>query len=398
MNLILIADIYAPATISAAQQLRDFAEGMAARPDDTVVVLVPAIDAKLPAYEAIGNLHMIRAACLKTKDVGYLRRVFAELLLPVFLYRALRKSPVAKLPLQGIVWYSPSIFLGPLVHWLKRQNRCRSYLILRDLFPDWAVDAGIMGKGLGYRLLKKVEAYQYRRADVIGVQTPANLPHLQAFATAQRRVEVLPNWLAPAVMAPCPIDLASSPLAGRNILVYAGNMGVAQDMPPILAMVKATQDYSDWGFVFVGRGSEVARIRALIAKEKLDNILVFDEIDAAGIPALFAQCHAGLLALDPRHKTHNIPGKFIAYLRSGLPVLARVNKGNDLLTLINENQVGAAVDDASAEALKAAAERLMSLPDRDLKACSGNARALWQTHYSAEACVQQVLAGLNRTI
>lgn len=394
MNLILIADIYAPATLSAAQQLRDFAEGMAARPDDTVVVLVPAIDAKLPAYEAIGNLHLIRADCLKTKDVGYLRRVLAELLLPIFLYRALRKSPLAKLPLQGIVWYSPSIFLGPLVHWLKRQNRCRSYLILRDLFPDWAVDAGIMRKGLAYRVLKRVEAYQYRRADVIGVQTPANLPHLQAFANQQRRLEVLPNWLAPAVMAPCPIDLASSPLAGRKILVYAGNMGVAQDMQPILAMVKAMQSAADWGFVFVGRGSEVARIRGLIAQGRLENVLVFDEIDAAAIPALFAQCHAGLLALDPRHKTHNIPGKFIAYLRAGLPVLARVNPGNDLIELISVQQLGFVCAEADIGSLQNACTALFQSSDSQLKTMADNGHRLWQRAYSAAACCQQVKSGL----
>lgn len=394
MNLILIADTYAPATISAAQQLRDFAEGLATNPDDTVIVLVPRNEAQLPAYEAKDNLHIIRAACLKTKDVGYLRRVLAELLLPFFLYRAWRKSPVAKLPLQGIVWYSPSIFLGPLVHWLKRQNRCRTYLILRDLFPDWAVDAGIMRKGLAYRLLKQVESYQYQRADVIGVQTPANQPHVQAFASAQRRVEVLPNWLAPAVMAPCPIDLTRSPLAGRKILVYAGNMGVAQDMPPILAVVKAMQVYSDWGFVFVGRGSEVARIRAVIAQDKLDNMLVFDEIASDGIPALFAQCHAGLLALDPRHKTHNIPGKFIAYLRAGLPVLARVNPGNDLIELITEQHLGFVSAKADIETLQSACASLFELSESHRQTMADNGRQLFKRLYSADACCQQVKNGL----
>jgi glycosyltransferase involved in cell wall biosynthesis len=394
LNLILIADTYPPANISAAQQLRDLAEGMAARPDDTVVVLVPAIDAKLPAYEANGNLHLVRAACLKTKDVGYLRRVIAEALLPWFLYRAWRSSPVAKLPLHGVVWYSPSIFLGPLVHWLKRQHQCRAYLILRDLFPDWAVDAGLMRKGLAYRVLKRVEAYQYRRADVIAVQTPANLPYLQAFAHAQCRLEVLPNWLAPATLAPCSIDLSRSALAGRKIVVYAGNMGIAQDMPPILEMVKAMRTHSDWGFVFVGRGSEVARLRAEIAGQQLDNVLVFDEIDSAAIPALFAQCHAGLLALDPRHKTHNIPGKFIAYLRAGLPVLARVNPGNDLIELIAEHQIGFVCAEADIESVQNACTRLFELPESHRRAMADKAYLLWQTAYSADACCQRVKNGL----
>jgi glycosyltransferase involved in cell wall biosynthesis len=229
---------------------------------------------------------------------------------------------------------------------------------------------------------------------VIGVQTPANVPHLQAFACTQRRVEVLPNWLAPAVAAPCPIDLANTPLAGRKILVYAGNMGVAQDMPPILAMVKALQAQTDWGFVFVGRGSEVARIRMEIAEQRLDHILVFDEIDSAAIPALFAQCHAGLLALDPRHTTHNIPGKFIAYLRAGLPVLARVNPGNDLIALIAEQQLGFVCASADPESLHVACQALFELPESRRQAMSDNGREYWRRIYSAEACCVQVRNGL----
>jgi len=55
----------------------------------------------------------------------------------------LRLGPLRRLRWDGIIWYSPTIFLGPAVAWLKRASRCRAYLILRDLFPDWAVDAGV---------------------------------------------------------------------------------------------------------------------------------------------------------------------------------------------------------------------------------------------------------------
>ena len=63
------------------------------------------------------------------------------------------------------------------------------------------------------------------------------------------------------------------------------------------------------------------------------------------VAALYAQCHIGLIVLDPRHTTHNIPGKFMSYLGAGLPTFALVNPGNDLLELINENKVGVAFSD-----------------------------------------------------
>ncbi|WP_211160137.1 hypothetical protein [Aromatoleum aromaticum] len=55
---------------------------------------------------------------------------------------------------------------------------------------------------------------------------------------------------------------------------------------------------------------------------------------------MYAQCHVGVVALDRRHKTHNIPGKFLTYMQSGLPVLANINPGNDLVDLIDSEQVG----------------------------------------------------------
>ena len=79
--------------------------------------------------------------------------------------------------------------------------------------------------------------------------------------------------------------------------------------------------------------------------------MFFDEIDPGEIPLLFAQCHIGLVALDPRHKTHNIPGKFLSYMKSGLPVLGRVNPGNDLIDLIGEYNVGFVCTESSIEQL-----------------------------------------------
>src|SRR5204863_2592464 len=88
-----------------------------------------------------------------------------------------------------------------------------------------------------------------------------------------------------------------------------------------------------------------------VASRGLTNTLFFDEIDSCEMPGLLSQCFIGLLTLDPRHKTHNIPGKFLTYLRAGLPVLARVNPGTDLAYLINNEGVGRAYDGDSDQPL-----------------------------------------------
>ena len=103
------------------------------------------------------------------------------------------------------MWYSPSIFLGPFVARVKARYRCRAYLILRDIFPQWSVEAGIMRKGIAYAVLRQVEKFQYRVADVIGVQARGNLSYFASGGDQPHPVvEVLQNWVHMEESVPVP--------------------------------------------------------------------------------------------------------------------------------------------------------------------------------------------------
>jgi glycosyltransferase involved in cell wall biosynthesis len=296
----------------------------------------------------------------------------------------------------GVVWYSPSIFHGPLVGALKRSSRCRAYLIIRDIFPEWAVDVGLMGRGMVYRFFDAVARHQYSVADVIGVQTPGNRPYFDAWVRRTgRRLEVLPNWLGDASEVRCSIRVSETRLSGRKIFVYAGNMGVAQGVGVVLALADRMRDRRDVGFLFVGRGSEAERLKSEAASIGLENVLFFDEIDPDEIPDLYAQCSAGLVVLDPRHRSHNIPGKFLTYMQGGLPVLALVNPGNDISSMIRDERVGQVSEGRDTDEICALAGTLLDqinsdagLPDR--------CRALFVREFSVESAAAQVAAGLRR--
>ena len=117
-------------------------------------------------------------------------------------------------------------------------------------------------------------------------------------------------------------------------------MGVAQGLGIILELANDLKSRTEFGFLFVGRGSDVKYLRDYATHNNLQNVLFFDEVDPTEIPGLFAQCHVGIVALDQRHKTHNIPGKFLTYMQAGLPIFALINPGNDLEQLVNENNLG----------------------------------------------------------
>jgi glycosyltransferase involved in cell wall biosynthesis len=158
-----------------------------------------------------------------------------------------------------------------------------------------------------------------------------------------------------------------------------------------LAARMASRD--DIGFLFVGRGTDVQALKDKTSALGLKNVLFFDEINPDEIPDLYAQCHAGIVALDPRHKSHNIPGKFLTYMRSGLPVLANVNAGNDLAEMIRSHDVGEVceshqLDDLAARAL-ALADTLANTPYAD------RCTALFSKQFAVQHTVERLAAQLE---
>ena len=398
MRIALIADAYPPMRTSGAVQLRDLSQEFL-REGHVPFVMIPSSELKQPwSLVELCGVQVLYLKAPRTKDVGYVQRTLAEFVMPFAMLFSLWKSPFYREKWDGIVWYSPTIFLGPIVKALKRASKCQSYLIVRDIFPEWAVDMGLMTRGLPYRFFKAVERFQYSVANVIGVQTQGNVPYLKEWqVTTNGRVEVLQNWLADAPIVDCSISIRYGLLAGRKIFVYAGNMGVAQGMGTLLDLAEGLIERKDIGFVFVGRGSDVLRLQNDATARRLDNVLFYDEIDPAEIPGLYAQCHIGLVALDPRHKTHNIPGKFLSYMQSGLPVLASINPGNDLETLINTENVGRVCTEPTSYSLKALALNLIDSLASDIE-ISTRCKLLFSKLFSPEQAVKQIVSALSSGI
>lgn len=395
MRIVLIGDTFPPLRTSGAVQLRDLAREFV-RLGHQLTVMLPSPDIDRPwLIEEAEGVQVLRLRAPQTKDIGYLRRAIGELLMPFAMLRNLRKSPLAGEKWDGVLWYSPSIFFGPLVAALKRASGCRGYLIIRDIFPQWAAEMGLMGRGLPYRLLDTVAHYQYGLADVIGVQTASNLPFFDPWARLPgHRVEVLQNWLADTAVAGCSISLVEPLLAGCKIFVYAGNMGVAQGMGILLDLAERLRERSDLRFLLVGRGSEAKRLAIDAGQRGLDNVIFHDEIDPDEIPGLYAQCHVGLIVLDPRHRSHNIPGKFLTYMQAGLPVLASVNAGTDLAGLIRSEDVGTVSEDGSVETLERLCLDMLERLDAD-PAAEERCRALYSTSFRPEVAVRQIVSGFT---
>jgi glycosyltransferase involved in cell wall biosynthesis len=394
VRLVLITENFPPLRNSGAVQLRDLSREFVRQGHELTVLLPDAVINTPWALEKFDGVQVLRLRAPRTKNIGYVRRTLGELLMPFVMMYQLRKSAFADAKWDGVVWYSPSIFHAPLVSRLKRMSGCKAYLIIRDIFPEWAVDMGLMRRGLLYRFFDVVARYQYFVADVIGVQTPSNLGYFADWLHKPlRKLEVLNNWLGKPAQSPCPIQVSQTALAGRKVFVYAGNMGVAQGMDILLDLAARLLPRQDVGFLFVGRGSDAQRLRQAAKTRCLSNVVFFDEIHPDEIPGLYAQCHAGIVALDSRHKSHNIPGKFLTYMQSGMSVLANINAGNDLAQMIRDEAVGQVCETNQVNDLLQLTEKLLHQIETD-STLSARCRTLFKQEFTVENTVKKIVAAL----
>ena len=231
LSIVLISTDYPPLCTSMAVQMRDLAREFALQGHNPIVIIPSEKLEDSWITETQDGVIVLRLKSLKLRHATYYKRTIAEFSLPFIMLYRLLQSPFRGMSIDLVAWYSPTIFFGPLVWYIKHTKKCKSYLILRDIFPEWAVDLGLIKKGLVFWFFKKVTNFQYLMADTIGVQTASNLVYMSKWVKSKsHNVEVLQNWQSPTQDIGSAIQIERTVLSGKKIFVYIGNMGIAQGM------------------------------------------------------------------------------------------------------------------------------------------------------------------------
>jgi len=396
MRMILVSDSFPPVKNSAAVLIFSLAEALASLGHE-VLVITPSVDInKSFSVDEVETFKVLRILCGKIKSHNKFIRGMSELSLFFKLPLQFKKTPYAEIQWDIVIWYSPSIFLSGLIKYLCKKSLHR-YLILRDIVPDWMVDVGIMKKGPSYHLLKWFERYQYRLADVIGIQSLGNRRYIESQNLPKlQKLEVLNNWMpsisiTQSLSAPhsSSINLKNTILNNRKVFIYAGNLGEAQGIEDLANAILLTKLESDIGFLIIGRGSKKQWLQNFITLHEIGNVLILDEVELPALSAYYRQCYAGIVFLNASHQSHNIPGKFISYLEASLPVIACVNPGNDLVKIITEEGLGIVAKDSREFSIK-----LLEFSNQinfDVFPGSKRARDYYEKHYQPLAAAKQIL-------
>lgn len=398
MRILITSDSYPPEVGSAAQLMAELAHELAERGHDiTVLTNLPGykLDAATDTSRFTesmmeGKVRVLRVKTLPLHNSGFIMRGFAQLASPYQYWKVLRRHE--KRPFDAVIVYTPPLPLFRIGAWAKKQG-ARFLLNVQDLFPQNAIDLGVLNNPLAIALFRWIERDAYRSADVITAHSPMNRKMLiEQNSGIENKILVLHNWIEESQFT---ADTSTEnfreswSLQGKFVAVYGGVLGPAQGLDVILDVAERVRDLSDLVFLVVGDGMEKERLQGDVAARGLTNIIFKPFVARERYPALLHSADIGFLTLNPKMKTPVVPGKILGYMAMRLPVLAIVNRESDAHGIIEDAQCGYSCPSDDVAAAEALVRRLYA-QRQVLEEIGERGRAYAKAHFDKKVIVDQV--------
>ena len=276
-----------------------------------------------------------------------------------------------------VLYSTPPITLVSPVEYVRKRDGAKTYLLLKDIFPQNAVDLGMMQtsgvRSLLWRYFRQKEKRLYALSDYIGCMSPANCRYLLAHNPEihEDRVEVCPN-----VAEAEPLAISEQQKRAlrekygippeKRVFVYGGNLGKPQGIPFVIECLRRQASKQAF-FLIVGNGTEYETIRQFIRTEQPQNVLLLKGLPKEDYELLVCACDIGMIFLDHRFTIPNFPSRLLSYMRSGLPVLAATDPNTDIGEFIEKSGFGWKTESNDAEAFLHVVETILHTEESEIE-------------------------------
>lgn len=294
------------------------------------------------------NCHILKIKTFNIQKTNIIEKGISTLLLESQFDRAIRKY-WGDINFDLILYATPPITFNKVIERIKNRCGCRSYLMLKDIFPQNAADLGMMKEGsLLHKMFRRKEERLYRISDRIGCMSPANCEYvIKHNPTVDRqKVELCPNAVMP-VEIPAPSESERNELlsklgipADKTLFIYGGNLGKPQGIDFLLRVVEANEKNDDSYIIIVGSGTEFPKIAKWFEKHTPDNAKLIAGLPKNEYDQLVRTCHVGLIFLDPRFTIPNFPSRLLSYLENSMPVLLATDPNTDMGRIAEQEGFG----------------------------------------------------------
>ena len=344
------------------------------------------------------NLKLIGIKTHDVKNISKSKRFFSELLLQKKMWNV--SSHELPISIDLVITYSPSIFWAYLINKIKSKYNANSYLVLRDIFPQWALDLKVISKfNPAYWILKYFEHALYSSSSMIGLQSPENLNYFNSSSELKKYpIELLYNWTNKDQYSGNSKFIRDKyNLKEKVIFFYGGNLGVAQDLSYILDCANELKKFEHIHFLLIGEGTEKSKLQKKLLDLNIHNATIIESLPRNLFDAALIESDVGIISLSPNFRTQNIPGKLMSYLKYSKPVLASVNPGNDLIDMINLGNFGLTCMGRDKEAFISNAIFLADNRN-NRKVLGQNGKQFLNEYFDVSKAANQILRTVNTSI
>lgn len=250
-----------------------------------------------------------------------------------------------------VMYSTPPITLVKVIEYVKKRDNCKSYLLLKDIFPQNAVDLGMMQKSgiksILYKYFRNKEKKLYAISDFIGCMSQANVDYVIKHNPEinPEIVEVCPNSVEPIDMSVdqenrvairkkygIPVD--------KKVFVYGGNLGKPQGIDFMIECLKSQEQNEDVFFLIVGDGTEFKKIETYVTVTQASKVKLMKRIPKEDYDKMVGACDVGLIFLDHRFTIPNFPSRLLSYMQAQIPVFAVTDPNTDIGKVIVDGAFG----------------------------------------------------------
>ena len=284
-----------------------------------------------------------------TKSKNLIEKGIAQLSLEYIYVNAIKKY-FSKIKFDLVLYSTPPITFYKAIRFIKKRDGAKSYLLLKDIFPQNAVDLGMMTvsgpKSILYKYFRRKEIKLYAISDRIGCMSPANVKYVLDHnpGVNPANVDVCPNAIEvidKSVDHELRIAIRNKygiPL-DKTVFVYGGNLGKPQGIPFLIECLKAQHSKQAY-FLIVGDGTEYNKLEDFLKIYKPSNVKLMKRLPKDDYDSMVAACDVGMIFLDHRFTIPNFPSRLLSYMQANLPVMACTDPNTDIGKVIEGGGFG----------------------------------------------------------
>jgi glycosyltransferase involved in cell wall biosynthesis len=347
------------------------------------------------------NATIINVKTLNIQKTNIIEKGIGSLLLEYQYLKAIKKY-FSDVKFDLVLYSTPPITFSKIVNYIKKRDSAFAYLLLKDIFPQNAVDLGFIKKnGIIYNFFRKKEKELYNISDKIGCMSPANVKYVIEHNSyiPLHKVEVCPNSIEPITIE----QNSSEKVFIKNkygvpndkiIFVYGGNLGKPQGIDFLTKVLDANKTNHNHYFLIIGDGTEYDKLEKWFQENKPTNAQLRRILPKTDYDKLLRACDVGMLFLDERFTIPNFPSRILSYMENGMPVLAATDENTDIGQIMENNRFGlwSKVGD-----LNSYNKNLDTLKDKALiKTLGQNANIFLLKEYTTKISYQIIMLNLKK--